>query len=92
MFIVTDLTGKTPYVTGINDVKDVRDVVIGITGESRVGDDVLGIVSHMRFGDEFICRLRFKVKCILDVETFGASGAIEASFQRNLHERIGAKS
>lgn len=68
MFLVTDLTGKVPYTTTINDAKTVRDVIAGITGESRVGDAVLGIVGYMSCGDEFICQPRFKVKCVKDVD------------------------
>lgn len=68
MFLVTDLTGKVPYTTAINDVKTVRDVIVGITGESRVGDAILGIVGHMSFGNEFICHPRFKVKCVKDAD------------------------
>lgn len=68
MFLVTDLTGKVPHTTAINDAKTVRDVIVGITGESRVGDAILGIVSYMSFGDEFICQPRFKVKCVKDAD------------------------
>ena len=68
MFLVTDLTGKVPYTTAINDVKTVRDVIVGITGESRVGDAIQGIASYMSFGTEFICQPRFKVKCVKDVD------------------------
>ena len=67
MFLVTDLTEKAPYTTSINDAKTVRDVIVGITGESKMGDAVLSVVGHMSFGDEFICRSRFKVKCVKDV-------------------------
>ena len=67
MFLVTDLTEKAPYTTSINDAKTVRDVIVGITGESKMGDAVLGVVGHMSLGDEFICRSRFKVKCVKDV-------------------------
>ena len=55
MFLVTDLTGKVPYTTAINDVKTVRDVIVGIA-------------SYMSFGTEFICQPRFKVKCVKDVD------------------------
>lgn len=68
MFLVTDLTGKVPYTTAINDVKTVRDVIVGITGESRVGDAIQGIASYVSFGTEFICQPRFKVKCVKDVD------------------------
>ena len=67
MFLVTDLTEKAPHTTSINDAKTVRDVIVGITGESKMGDAVLSVVGHMSFGDEFICRSRFKVKCVKDV-------------------------
>ena len=64
MFLVTDLTGKAPRMTMINDVKTVRDVVIGITGDSKAGDAILGVAGYMRFGDEFICQTHFKVNCV----------------------------
>lgn len=72
MFLVTDLTGKAPRMTMINDVKMVRDVVIGITGDSKAGDAILGVAGYMRFGDEFICQPHFKVNCVreTDAETW----------------------
>lgn len=68
MFLVTDLTGKVPHTTKINDAKTVRDIIVGITGEQKAGDAIFGIVGYMNFGDEFICQPRFKVKCVKDVE------------------------
>ena len=68
MYLITDLTGKVPYTTKINDAKTVRDVIVGITGDGRAGDAILGIIGYMSFGNEFICQPRFKVKCVRDVD------------------------
>lgn len=50
MFIVKDCTRNPPYTTASNDIKDVRDIVIGITGNERIGDHVLLHLGHMTFG------------------------------------------
>lgn len=41
MFVVRDWTRNPSYTMVSNDVKDVRDIVIGITGDETIGDHVL---------------------------------------------------
>ena len=43
MFVVRDWTRNPSYTMVSNDVKDVRDIVIGITGDETIGDHVLVI-------------------------------------------------
>ena len=46
MFQVTDLMGKTPHETIVNDVKGVRDAVAGITSAGKAGDAIVGVVGY----------------------------------------------
>lgn len=46
MFVVRDWTRNPPYTMVSNDVKDVRDIVIGITGDETIGDHVLLHLGH----------------------------------------------
>lgn len=50
MFVVRDWTRNPSYTMVSNDVKDVRDIVIGITGDETIGDHVLLHLGHMIFG------------------------------------------
>lgn len=50
MFVVRDWTRNPSYTMVSNDVKDVRDIVIGITGDETIGDHVLLHLRHMIFG------------------------------------------
>ena len=73
MFIVKDCTRNPPYTTASNDIKDVRDIVIGITGNERIGDHVLLHLGHMTFGQFLvwgqsfmsICRFEIRARRIL---------------------------
>lgn len=47
MFVVRDWTRNPSYTMVSNDVKDVRDIVIGITGDETIGDHVLLHLGHM---------------------------------------------
>lgn len=49
MFVVRDWTRNPSYTMVSNDVKDVRDIVIGITGDETIGDHVLLHLGHMIF-------------------------------------------
>ena len=68
MFIVKDCTRNPPYTTASNDIKDVRDIVIGITGNERIGDHVLLHLGHMTFGQFLVWGQSFIVKCVPDEE------------------------
>lgn len=46
MFVVRDWTRNPSYTMVSNDVKDVRDIVIGITGDETIGDHVLLHLGH----------------------------------------------
>ena len=46
MFLVTDLMGKTPHETIVNDVKGVRNTVAGITSAGKAGDAIVGVVGY----------------------------------------------
>lgn len=47
MFVVRDWTRNPSYTMVSNDVKDVRDIVIGITGDETIGDHVLLHLGHI---------------------------------------------
>lgn len=49
MFVVRDWTRNPSYTMVSNDVKDVRDIVIGITGDETIGDHVLLHLGDMIF-------------------------------------------
>lgn len=67
MFIVKDCTRNPPYTTVSNDIKDVRDIVIGITGDETIGDHVLLHLGHMSFG-QFLVWGQLVIKCVPDEE------------------------
>lgn len=67
MFIVRDCKRNPPYTIVSNDVKDVRDIVIGITGDETIGNHVLLHLRHMTFG-QFLVWAQLVIKCIPDEE------------------------
>ena len=67
MFIVTYCTRNPPYTMVSNDVKDVRDIVIGITGDEMIGDHVLLHLGHMAFG-QFLGWGQLVIRCVSDEE------------------------
>lgn len=67
MFIVRDRTRNHSYTMVSNDIKDVRDIVIGITGDETIGDHVLLHLGHMTFG-QFLVWGQLVIKCIPDEE------------------------
>ena len=66
MFIVKDWTRTPPYTMVSNDIKDVRDIVIGITGDEAIGDHVLLHLGHMIFGQFLVWGQSFVIKCVSD--------------------------
>lgn len=67
MFIVKDCTRNPPYTMISNDIKDVRDIVIGITGDETIGNHVLLHLGHMTFG-QFLVWGQLVIKCVPDEE------------------------
>lgn len=66
MFLVKDCTRTPPYTMVSNDIKDVRDIVIGITGDETIGDHVLLHLGHMTFGDTLGWG-PYIIKCVPDI-------------------------
>lgn len=65
MFVVRDWTRNPSYTMVSNDVKDVRDIVIGITGDETIGDHVLLHLGHMIFG-QFLVWGPLVIRCVPD--------------------------
>lgn len=64
MFLVIDMTEMPSSTTRLNDIKDVRDVVVGITGSVEDGNAAYDAASNMRFGDKF-CQPFFEIHCVI---------------------------
>lgn len=67
MFIIKDCTKNPSHTVVSNDVKDVRDIIIGITGDEAIGDYVLHHVGHMSFGDVLIGNPYYIIDCVPDI-------------------------
>ncbi len=65
MFVVRAWTRNPSYTMVSNDVKDVRDIVIGITGDETIGDHVLLHLGHMIFG-QFLVWGPLVIRCVPD--------------------------
>ena len=63
--VVRDWTRNPSYTMVSNDVKDVRDIVIGITGDETIGDHVLLHLGHMIFG-QFLVWGPLVIRCVPD--------------------------
>lgn len=68
MFVVTDCTRPTPYKMNSNDVKDVRDIVLGISGSEEIANAALRHAGDMLFGDSLILSPYFILECIQECE------------------------
>lgn len=68
MFIITDCTRPTPQDIVCNDVKDLRDIVLGITDDDAIADAVYNAVCNMTFGDSYILSPYLAIDCIHDHE------------------------
>ena len=68
MFILTDCTRPTPQDIVCNDVKDLRDIVLGITDDDAIADAVYNAVCNMTFGDSYILSPYLAIDCIRDYE------------------------
>lgn len=67
MFIIKDCTRNPSHTIVSNDVKDVRDIIIGITGDETIGDHVLRQVGDMSFGDVLIGCPYYIIDCVPDI-------------------------
>ena len=52
MFVVRDWTRNPSYTMVSNDVKDVRDIVIGITGDETIGGSCMKSVFWMKLSSQ----------------------------------------
>lgn len=68
MFIITDCTRPTPQDIVCNDVKDLRDIVLGITDDDAIADAVYNAVCNMTFGDSYILSPYLAIDCVRDHE------------------------
>lgn len=68
MFILTDCTRPTPQDIVCNDVKDLRDIVLGITDDDAIADAVYNAVCNMTFGDSYILSPYLAIDCVHDHE------------------------
>ena len=68
MFILTDCTKSLPNDIVCNDVKDMRDIVLGITDDDAIADAVYNAVCHMTFGDSYILSPYLAIDCVHDHE------------------------
>ena len=68
MFILTDCTRPTPQDIVCNDVKDLRDIVLGITDDDTIADATYNAVCNMTFGDSYILSPYLAIDCIRDHE------------------------
>lgn len=65
MFIVTQFTAGRPVIYRMNDVKDIRDLVLGITGSEVEADRAYRRVCDMGFGGIFLSN-KYAVECARD--------------------------
>lgn len=68
MFILTDCTRPTPQDIVCNDVKDLRDIVLGITDDDAIADAVYNAVCNMTFGHSYILSPYLAIDCVHDHE------------------------
>lgn len=68
MFILTDCTRPTPQDIVCNDVKDLRDIVLGITDDDAIADAAYNAVCNMTFGDSYMVNPLFAIDCVHDHE------------------------
>lgn len=68
MFILTDCTKSFPNDIVCNDVKDLRDIVLGITDDDTIANAVYNAVCNMTFGDSYILSPYLAIDCIHDHE------------------------
>ena len=68
MFILTDCTRPTPQDIVCNDVKDLRDIVLGITDDDAIADAAYRAVGNMTFGDSYILSPYLAIDCVHDHE------------------------
>ena len=68
MFILTDCTRPTPQDIVCNDVKDLRDIVLGITDDDTIADATYNAVCNMTFGDSYMVNPLFAIDCVRDHE------------------------
>ena len=71
MFILTDCTRPTPQNIVCNDVKDLRDIVLGITDDDTIADAAYNAVCNMTFGDSYMVNPLFAIECVQDHEVAG---------------------
>ena len=71
MFILTDCTRPTPQDIVCNDVKDLRDIVLGITDDDTIADATYNAVCNMTFGDSYMVNPLFAMDCVRDNEVAG---------------------
>lgn len=68
MFILTNCTKSFPNDIVCNDVKDLRDIVLGITDDDAIADAVYNAVCNMTFGDSYILSPYLAIDCVRDHE------------------------
>ena len=71
MFILTDCTKSFPNDIVCNDVKDLRNIVLGITDDDTIADAAYNAVCHMTFGDSYMVNPLFAIDCVRDHEVAG---------------------
>ena len=68
MFILTDCTKSFPNDIVCNDVKDLRNIVLGITDDDTIADAAYNAVCNMTFGDSYMVNPLFAIDCVRDHE------------------------
>ena len=71
MFILTDCTKSFPNDIVCNDVKDLRNIVLGITDDDTIADAAYNAVCNMTFGDSYMVNPLFAIDCVRDHEVTG---------------------
>ena len=64
MFILTDCTKSFPNDIVCNDVKDLRNIVLGITDDDTIADAAYNAVCNMTFGDSYMVNPLFAIDCV----------------------------